>query len=337
VNDETQIGVGARNGAWRHLTLLRIIRFAVLLGSLAVDQRAVWAAEQPHRVEGSQAVHFAFSESTFHHLNHNDAAAAIRVYAQFIADENGLSVGSGNVVLEGTNALAAALRAGEADLISVTADEFFALENHLVGPLLLTRTRGICTEEMLLLAREGSDLQKVADLRGHSLVCSSDVRAILGPLWLETILQEHGLGSTEQVQIRITTAAKPTQVVLPVFFGKIDACLVTRNNWEVMGELNPQVKQRLRVIAASPPVVPTMSCFRRGFSEQHKQRIVTTAVNCKDKPSFQQLMALFKTDDLAEHPLSILESTRELFAKYRKICAGTNQTRETAPTPDSSR
>jgi hypothetical protein len=176
------------------------------------------------------------------------------------------------------------------------------------------------TEEFVLLAREDGAIRKVEDLKGRSLIVSSGIRASLARIWLEVLCWERGLGPADQALATVTPASKATQVVLPVFFGKADACIVTRNGWDVMGELNPQVKKQLRVVAVSQPVVPAMTCFRRGFSETLKERIVETAEGSFTKPAFKQLMSLFKTDSLGRQPISVLESTRELVATYRRLC-----------------
>jgi phosphonate transport system substrate-binding protein len=308
----------------------------VLSAILFATPALISAAENAGPTAEPALVYFAFSKSLFAEVNENDAKAAVKAYTQIIADQNGVSTGGGPLVLDGTNAMAQALRLKQVDLLSVTAEEFLALEAHgLEGPLLMTTIKQSFTEEYLLLARQDSPIQKVADLKGLSLIVSSDVRASLARTWLEVLCQEQGLGPADQVFAKVTPGSKPTQVVLPVFFGKTDACLATRNGWDVMGELNPQVKKQLRVVASSPPVVPAMTCFRRGLSEEVKGRIITAAMNSQTKVAFKQLMALFKTDSLDHQPLSALESTRKLVATHRKLCAGVNQSTSAAPVTEA--
>ena len=270
-------------------------------------------------------VRFAFSKSLFNEVNENDARAAVKVYSEILADENGITTGGGTLVLEGTNTMAEALRLNQVDLLSVTAEEFFALEDSgLTGPLLLTSVKDSFTEEYVVLVREASKLRKLEDLQGRSVIVSSEIRGSLAHLWLEVLCREHGLGPVEQAFARVTRASKPTLVILPVFFGKADACITTRSSWTVMGELNPQVTKQLRFLAVSKPLVPAMTAFRRDFREDLRQRIIQSAETSYTKPSLQQLMGLFKTDSLVCQPLSVLESTRELLASHRRLCAPTN-------------
>ncbi len=310
------------------------IRSGLLFACLVATFPMRVTAEDAAPPSRPTVINFAFSRSLFAGVNENDAQAAVKVYARTLAEKNGLTAGPGALVFEEAHAMAEALRQNRVDLFSLTAEEFFALEDEgLGGPLLLTSSQGGFTEEYVLLVREQSAIRNVADLRGRSVNVASDLRSSLALVWLEVLCQEHGLGPARQAFARLTRASKPTQVVLPVFFGKEDACVLTRNGWDLMGELNPQVKRQLRVVAASPPVVPTITCFRRDFPERLKQRIVEVAEGSREEPSFQQLMSLFKTDQFCHQPLSALESTRALVATHRRIHGGTNSDVANAPGP----
>ena len=170
-------------------------------------------------------------------------------------------------------------------------------------------------------------------MTGRSLIVASDARNSLAPAWLEVLCREHGLGPAAGVLARITRNSKTTQVVLPVFFGKADACITTRAGWEVMCELNPQLKKQLRVVAASAPLVPAVTCFRHGFTEDFKQKIITAVDLSSVKPEFKQLMALFKTDSLANQPIAVLAGTRSFLSQYHRLCAGTNAPKPVALGP----
>ena len=50
-----------------------------------------------------------------------------------------------------------------------------------------------------------------------------------------------------------------------MFFRQADACIITRHGFDVMGELNPQVKRQLRVLAASKPMVANVVLFPARF------------------------------------------------------------------------
>jgi len=270
-------------------------------------------------------IRLAFSKAMFVDVNENDAKAAIRVYTKNIGDQNGVYVGMQPELPDGTNAIARLLELQQADLLILPAEEFFALENQgLEGPLLLHEIGGSLTEVYLLLVRADSAIGKVEDLKGRSLIVASDTRSSLATAWLEVLCREHGLGPAAGALAKVAHNSKTTQVVLPVFFGKADACVVTRAGWEVMCELNPQLKKQLRVLAVSGPLVPTVTCFRRGFTESIKQQVIRAVELSSVKPEFKQLLALFQAGGLVNEPVSMLAGTRAFLANYHQLCAGTN-------------
>lgn len=304
---------------------IRGLNFGMAMTLLFVVLPLFGLAEEDAPMAERTEVRFAFSTSMFAGVNENDAQAAIKVYTQNIGDQNGIYVNTAPELLDGTNAIVKALDLKKADLLVLTADEFFTLEHQgLEGPLLLSQIGRTFTEDYLLLTREESTLRRVEDLKGRSLNVPSDSRGGLSRIWLEVLCHEHALGPAAQTLAKITAAAKTTQVVLPVFFGKADACIVTRNGWEVMCELNPQLKKQLRIVAVSPPVVPSLTCFRRGFTEAFRQQVIKAVELSSTKPAFKQLMALFKTDGLGYEPVAALDSTRALVANYHQLGRGTN-------------
>jgi ABC-type phosphate/phosphonate transport system substrate-binding protein len=316
----------------------RLVRLGIgLMAMLLLAAPALQvAAQDASRTNAVTEVRFAFSKSMFNAVNENDAKAAVKVYAQSLGAPNGIFVNNAEI-LDGTKAIAQALENQQADLFALTAEEFFTLEHlGLEGPLLMAKVNGSFFEDYLLLSREDGPVRQVADLKGRSLIVASDPRASLAALWLEVLCREHGLGPAHLALGKLTSAAKTTQVVLPVFFGQADACIVTRNGWEIMCELNPQLKKQLRVIAVSPSVVPTLTCFRHGFNEAFKQQILTALDLSATRPSYEQLMTLFKCDGLGHAPLAALDGTRELMSTYHQLCAGTNDPTAFALKPDPS-
>jgi phosphonate transport system substrate-binding protein len=296
-----------------------------LLGALALGAglAAGVAAAQAGTTNDAGAIRFAFSKGMLSNVNEEDAKAAMKVYTQTMADENHVSVNSEPLILDGTNAIAEAMRGNQFDMITLTAEEYLAVDDQgLEDPFLLSEIDGRITEEYVLLARADGPIKTVADLPGGRLILANDTRASLAALWLDVLCREHGLGAAGAVFASRTVGSKPAQVVLPVFFGKADVCVTTRKGFGIMGELNPQVTHQLRVIAQSPPVIPGFSCFRRGVSEAIKQRLVDVASHSADQPAFKQMMSLFKTDKLDVVPVSALAGTRELVAHHQALVQG---------------
>lgn len=290
----------------------QVLGWFEILMALAGTPRSAPAQTRPIR--------FAFSKVLFLGVNENDARAAIKIYAESIAADAGLRVAGTPTLLTGVDAMAAALGRGEFDLISLSTPEYDALEARgLGGPIMLTRVGKSHAEELVLLTHQRNERRQIADLSGASLLIQEDTRTTLAQTWLDLVCHGAQMPPPDRTFGKVTRTAKPIHAILPVFFGKSDACLVTRSAWETMGELNPQVKTQLRVLAASPPIVPILTCFRRDCPEDLKERVIAVAVSSDSKLAFQQIMALFKTESLMRESVSALDGTRELIRAHRRL------------------
>lgn len=297
----------------------RLLVVLALMHAAATTSRAAGDAVAP---EARLEIQFGFSASMFDGVHEADARAAMKVYTQTIGDQNGVCVTREPIILAGLPAIEAELERGEVDVFALVTEEFLALEHRgLEGPFLCSNVRGRITEQYVMLVRDDSALRGPADLRDRRLIVSKDVRSSLALPWLEVACRERGLGAPSALLAGIGTASKASQAVLPVFFGQADAALVTAGSWEIMCEMNPQLRRTLRIVISSPPMVPALSCFRRGLSEAQKEQIIGAARLSSTTPAYVQLMALFKTDAVVYRPESALAETRAVVALLHRLRA----------------
>ena len=282
----------------------------------------------PNVGRGEEAAQFrlGFSSATFTDVNENDAKAGIKVWAQTLLRARGLPVDPEPVILKDPEAIAQALRSGRIDAITLNTDESWKLgKDLLAGPFIGGLNDGRITEEYVLLVHQDSPIERIAELRGRSLTLFQNSRLCLAPFWLDTVLIQGGFPRATEF-CRVTRNSKLSKVVLPMFFRQADACLVTRRGFKTVSELNPQVGQRLKVLATSPELVPTGFCFRRDYTGPLKDTIVAELARIKDSPSGAQFLTLFQSGSLAAHPLSCLDSAFELLETHRRLCRETNST-----------
>lgn len=283
--------------------------------------------------EGGDLIRFCFARSMFGGVSENDARAAMKVYAESLGDPSHDFVIADPYLFAGTKAIGEALTSRSAEMFALTTPEFVSLEPlGLAGPILVSQVKETVTEEYVLLARSDGEISGPAALKSRTLALSGDVRSCMATIWLEVVFRELGMGSPERVLSRMSTVSKPSQALLPVYFGKTDACLVTRTSWDVMCELNPQIRHKLRLIANSPPMVPALTCFRGDLSEETKRRVVEIVHESFTRPAYRQMMQLFKADKVGPQPMSVLDGTRELLARHRRL----RESSEAAGTSDDS-
>ena len=299
--------------------------YALLLVATAC-QMPLHADEAPAADNSKSVLRLGFSSSMFVGVNENDAKAAIKIWAQALLLEHNVAVIAESQVLNGNDEIASTVRNKLLDAISLTAEEYRALGGEWMSTnAILGVNEGLITQEYLVLVHADSHMERIEDLKGHSLVFFQNPTASLAPVWLDTQLLNSGLGQTRQACIRVTQGAKLSQVVLPVFFRQIDACVVTRRGFKTMVELNPQVGQRLKILGTSPPLVPVVFVFRADYSGRVRDRILTNINRMHATVASQQVLTLFQCENLEVHSVSCLVPALELLATHARLCERTSQ------------
>lgn len=265
-------------------------------------------------------VKFGFTRSMFVDLNEGDTRAAVKSYSILLASKDDLAVSDSPGVLENAAAVAAAFTSGTADIISLTSTEFLSLPDGLVHPRMISAAvGGTYFEQYVLLARNDSGIKTIADLQNKRLLIYGSLRGSLSPIWLDVLLATNGFAEAKDFFGSVTPVNKPSRTVLPVFFQQADACIVTRTGFEVLSEMNPQVTKQMKIIATSPQLIPTVTCFRAGISPRALERIIHAVVSAQHTVAGQQVLTIFQSDGIAEIRTEQIESVRELIATQARL------------------
>lgn len=298
---------------------LSLLNAALALSLIALAQAAPATAGARGEV-----LTIGLTKTAFLNVNRNDMEAALKTLAQTIGRKYGYQLEARTHYYEEAAAFAEATRTGAIRLAITDSWTYLAM-----GPASLSATACFVSKEQnhpgkpyLLLARHGTGLNTLPDLRGKKLAILEIVNSSLGRPWLETLLQSNRLGSVETFFRQTQIVAKPTLAVLPVFFGNSDVCLVDAAAFAVMTELNPQVGKDLQIIAASEPLVDGIQLISdAGWSgsEETRQDLVQAMTELHLEPAGQQLLTLFKTDRLVPFAEAHLDSVRRLRASYDQL------------------
>ncbi|WP_020588505.1 phosphate/phosphite/phosphonate ABC transporter substrate-binding protein [Desulfobacter curvatus] len=283
----------------------------LLAAAVCLQAGLVWSEE---------IVHVGFSRSIVGEVNENDTMAAIKLWSTKLVVTDSFPVNVQPKIYEGVREIEIALKNGMIDLINLSAVEFFDLQ-HLIDrePFVVAVYGGSITIEYLLLARKESRFADIKDLKGGFLKFSKNAKTVLSTIWLDVKLAEAGLPSAEHFFDKMVSANKSSAALLPVFFGKADACLVTRRGFDTMAELNPQILHQLKILAASKAYVPGFLGFRKNYQSRIKTIMLNNIENWDQTPAGGQILTIFQMDDLTFQPFESLVPTMELIKKHRRL------------------
>ena len=265
----------------------------------------------------------AVSDTIVTGVNLSDARAAISVWTTELLKAIGLEPAANLEWVMPSDQLLAAIRGGKVDLFSITVQEYRQVALYVDASRIITDDSG--GEELLLVVREGSGIVNLGGLRGRSLILWESPRTPLAEPWLSVSLWQAGLDSPRQFLGRITTNTKLSQVVLPLFFGQADACVVTRRGLDTMVELNPQLSRRVKVLLCSPRMQTAFLAFRKDFPVDLKKSIFERFLELKSIPATDQILTLFQSSGFAVRDAECLipaYSVLEAYERHREPGAG---------------
>lgn len=290
-----------------------MIRAPIAGGALAISL-AVSAGAAPPAAAGvaTSILHIAMTDASFAGVNRDDAAAAMNTWAEQIALNRRIPLRAETRILSDAGAVADEVAAGRADLVSIAAAEFLTVRDRAALDPLFIGTRGNSPfDRYVLLARADGPVRGPGDLAGRDLLLQAGGTGVGPRTWLEVLLREAGVAGRPASS---RESAKAAEVVLPVFFKRMAACVATERAFASMVELNPQVGQALRPIARSEPVALGLVCLRRGYTEYRTEAVEELGALGRN-PRGQQILTLLRYDGVAPFREEMLDSVRELMRR----------------------
>jgi ABC-type phosphate/phosphonate transport system substrate-binding protein len=294
-------------------------RLALVIGSTMIG--IVFCAQFASIAEASgRPFRLAFSSSMFTEVNESDARAAMKIWIMTVAEERGLWVDPEPFIAGNIDELARVCRSPRIDGCAVILPEYARLSREIdFSHFAVGISNGAFTEEYLLLTRRDSGLERIEQLRGRRVAVLHNPRMSLALIWLDTLMLEAGLDPADAWFGETVLKKSPAHTALPVFFSKIDACLMTRSSFEMMAELNPQLQEQLHAMAASPPFVPSGFAYRMDASDSFLPLMIEAMEQLRESPAGLQILQLVQAERIESHPISVLDPSLELLERHGRL------------------
>lgn len=237
--------------------------------------------------------------------------ADVKVTLQFWADEVARSHGM-TAFAHTYDDMGLLARDGRAGRIHMVVAPGMELADHFApGELaqgFVTVRHGV-TEGLALVVRRQEGIARFADLAGKRLLRLSQDR--LSAVFLDKqCLRWLGSGCDGRMQVAEEKRDHPA--ILKVFFGQADAALVHLDALQTAGELNPQVRQRIRSLLEWPTRATGFGMMMANSDPDLRQRSVAAALGVQRTARGRQILELFRSDRLELVDASALQPFWEL-------------------------
>ena len=205
--------------------------------------------------------------------------------------------------------------------IVLTSSDYLALKEQTskATPLFISsRQEKLLEAYVLLVSNSVASIDHLSALSRRRLVMESSGETNIGQLWLDTVLWEHDKRESKSFFSNIRKEIKAARIVLPVFFGQSEACLVPESVFRTMTDLNPQIGEKLKVLKRSPGFVHSVICTVENLDPKLVAAIKRNATNMAHSVGGQQLMMIFQYQNYCLFDSDYLEATEGIYQTHKE-------------------
>ena len=225
-------------------------------------------------------------------------------------------------VLSDSHRLEESARAGLHDLYGLFAYQYLALEHTgLLRPAMVTEGSQATASTFLLITRRSAGLRSAEELSDKKIVIDVGGFGELPLIWLATEVAASRPDPDEEGsparQYRLVQT--PARALLPVYFGRADACVITRSAFKDASLFNPEITTRLQICAFSEPLLVSLLAFHRKFPETASSEIAKRVLDRSTQSQHHDLFELIGRQGLTHFEPASLSSLRALYSRYKNL------------------
>jgi phosphonate transport system substrate-binding protein len=261
-----------------------------------------------------------YMKNVFSEVDINDARAAIKVLVNGISRNFQYADGY-NLKAKIYNDYDEVSKSMREDSLAVLAMNSFDYLNNCdkigLDPVLVPRTKGDVFEQYDILVRKEDHYKYIKDLKGTNIGLLSSNNHIASRLWLDISLSKINITDKSKFFKNITMVNKESQLILDLFFNRLDACVVSEGELELMKELNPQIGNKLISIQCSPKYLWGVACFAKIFTNEKDRDIFYKSIfQLNGLNTGKQLFSLVRINKLEPFKYEYLNSYKDLIKEY---------------------
>jgi ABC-type phosphate/phosphonate transport system substrate-binding protein len=180
--------------------------------------------------------------------------------------------------------------------------------------VLVNQTQGSYGYVYYLIARKDRKLNKLCDLKDCKIKILARTDGLTPSLWLEKLLRDNKLPQKENFFKEINFDYKPTNIVLPVFFKKLDVAIVTKASFDLLCELNPKILNDINVLEISNTLLfGVLSFDKRNKDKEREQFVYDILTTMQNDIDGKQFLNLFNLDKIIPYKEIYLTKFLELY------------------------
>jgi len=278
----------------------------------AIAMAAAFAVASDEGSQKGKEVRVALPISTMRGMDPVDAQLTMDKIFDFVGVSE---VKFKSKVYRTTEEVYQAVIAEEADMIPMLIEEFLERPDDCkMEPVLQGVTDEVAGEQLVMLALKDVGL---AGMKGKKVIV--DAGQQMPRIWLDLLLADEGLPNHSTFFSSVKDELRSSDAVLPVFFGEAVACITSEAVFEMLAELNPQLRQRLHVVAKSVPYAMHVICLRSNYVGEMRERIIADMSMIHESSNGRQVLLLTKINRVDRSDPKLVDAARDMMERWKLL------------------
>lgn len=226
-----------------------------------------------------------------------------------------------HTLYESKEKLIADIKDCKIDFMNLSALDYFELGLTDFAIPLLTPSRGRegKFERYLLISNNKIVITDISKITKAEIVLPNSYFLSLIKVWLKVNLHDK-MNKKNIKNITIVESNKNENETLhSVFFGNIDFAVVREGTFSIASELNPQLKNKIRIIDISPNLISYFLGYRKNIDPEIYSAISLEGMDLHKTVDGKQILNLALTECMDPLSLADLKETEDLIKRYHKI------------------
>ena len=170
-------------------------------------------------------------------------------------------------------------------------------------------------ESLVLIVRSDKNINSVKDLRGKRLGMIENDE--LADIFLDTLMLKDIKRSYKNIGLSIQQQKKNNHLILDIFFDRIDAGVVYMSSYNVMTELNPEIKSKIKILEELRIKGKNFSYFRHDYPLT--ESLTNVAMGFATNPRGKQILEIFSTPEIDYCKVEDLDVFDTLYKDYLRL------------------
>jgi len=263
-------------------------------------------------------LNIVFSDELFSVANRNDVVGALKLWTEILSCLTTLNLNSKVEIISSQSEIRRRVHENSVDIVVLDNADFLELSDAglIDGAAVGSRDGLPFAVPYLLLVNQQID--SLNQLRGQRGIYHLHTGAAASLAFATALLAESHLGSTGTFFASFESTTKPANCILPLFFAKIQACVIDGHDWDLLKELNPQLGRTLKILAQSEPILDGIVAFTK-VPMPYRERILASLLQMHKDPLGNQIISALRSGPLIPYRPEFLDSTRAFWKRYERI------------------